>query len=273
MTAKPTEGNIITVQDLIDMMVYYLMPVEPKYLTKITVICYSGFRMNIEKDAKIGNYYFEQRRYYNYINYNHQNLWGLERASDFRANSTNSLNLGDFIHYIPGLYTGSPAKFGNSVVSKILDPADNSVYEGVDKHVIVGTMPTPGDLISVTEINSLLNANGQKMYNWTHVFVYEWSCYTYENRHRTPPWSVNGAYGWKIIGSWQYTRLDNASTTNMVNPVQSTLQLKEDDLITYTQFQNLMSNIYQVVARHDNETIHALSCHDNCHHSCHCRRW
>ena len=35
MTAKPTEGNIITVQDLIDMMVYYLMPVEPKYLTKI----------------------------------------------------------------------------------------------------------------------------------------------------------------------------------------------------------------------------------------------
>ena len=273
MTAKPTVGNIITVQDLIDMMVYWLMPPEPKFLTKITVICYNGFRMNIEKDAKIGNRMFNGRGHYTYTNYGRQNLWGLNKASDFRASGSTSVSTWSYNYYIPGIYTGSPVKFGNSVVSKILDPADNSVYEGVDKHIIAGTMPNPGELISIQDINKLLNANGQVMYNWTNVFVYEWACYIYENNGRIPPWNTSGGVGWRLIGSWQYTRLDDVSKSNMVTSAPANLQLKEDDLITYTQFQNLMSNIYQVVARHSDETVHALTCHDNCHHSCHCARW
>ena len=59
----------------------------------------------------------------------------------------------------------------------------------------------------------------------------------------------------------------------MVNPVQSTLQLKEDDLISILQLENILNTMYNDKNNNGYDYIHHLTCHNNCHSSCHSMHW
>lgn len=290
MSEKPKVGDIATVKDFVDMLIYYLMPPVPNFTQKITVITYSGFRMAIRKDARMGLAQWRARGNDYYMpqgnlaagdrgwEWGHA-LWGLNSAAQFRAKSSNSLNINDYTTYIPTFYTGQPRPFGDSVVSKIIDPADNTIFQGVDKHTIQGKVPVPGELISADDIRKMLNATGKTVYQWTSVYVYEWTNTSFENRrHHTPTWYNPGGSAWRNVNNFSYQRLDNPLDANKSNyglydRANKKFQPSEDELITFVQLQNLLSDMYSDKNQGKKEIDHVLSCHINCHHNCHSMHW
>ena len=289
MTAKPKEGTIISVKDFIDMIVYYLMPPTTEYKDKITVVTHTGFRMIVKKNCHMGminatGTYMEKPNQSNTRDgwANGQQLWDMV-ASDLRPTSNHTPDLDNHKTYIPKYYTGVglPQPFGNSPVSKIIDPADNTTYEGVDKHKIAGTMPVAGELISVEDIENMLNATGATIYKWTIVVVHDWTNRSFENRpDHTPDWDPNndgtaGGPGWEQVNAWQYIRLNTPFSTLYSTSIPANLKFKETDYISPEHIQTVAEHMYLIGAGNNAqyETIHVLSCHNNCHHNCHCHRW
>lgn len=282
MTAKPKEGTIISVRDFMDMIVYYLMPPVAEYKDKITVVTHTGFRMTVKKNCKMGMI-GGSGTYMEGTTANNENGWGggqplwSATASNLKATASSSVSLTDYNHYIPKFYTGASRPFGNSAVSKIIDPADNTIYEGIDKHKIAGTMPVAGELISIEDIENMLNSTGSTMYRWTVVIVHDWTNTSWENRKwHTPDWySSGGGPGWRQVNSWQYIRLDTPFKTLYSTSIPESLKFKETDYISPEHVQTVAQQMYTIGAGKGTsyETVHALSCHTNCHHNCHCARW
>ena len=167
----PGEGKIISVQDFVDMLVYYLMQPEPDYASKITIVCSDGFRMNVFKDLTMGQY----RSGYQYLMYSINgslsasgvsSTWQ-KKAADMRENNGANWN-GTILKF----YTG---RTSDSAIIKIIDPADNTTFGGVSKHTITANIPTPGQLISLTDIINVLNTTSTTVYEATDVYVYDWT--------------------------------------------------------------------------------------------------
>ena len=282
MASKPKVGNIITVRDIIDMIVYYLMPPPTDYTKKITIVTSSGLKLTVNKSQKLG-LRFDSPEGYEYINVNGADiqksghpLWGVETASRLHATNSTTVNTDDNYTYIPTFYSGKGNPYGDSNVIKIIDPADNTTYQGVDKHQIEGKMPIPGELISVDDIRTLLNANGKKVYKWTDINIYEFTNTSFENaKNKMPAWSNPGGKGWRIVNQWKYTRLQdpvliNDPNNGLYDKTDPNLKPKESQLITPLQLQNLLSVMYSTESKGNAESVYVLSCHSNCHHSCHC---
>ena len=54
MPYDPQPGDIITVEDFMDCLVYYLMPPVAEYQDKITVLFTDGLRLTIRRDQLMG---------------------------------------------------------------------------------------------------------------------------------------------------------------------------------------------------------------------------
>lgn len=266
---SPHPEEIITVKDFVDNMTYYLMRPVQDFKDKVTIVFQDvtnryEFRAIINKSA-VMNF---MRASYN--------------VSDLKVGSTTS---GDIYG---GNYTGrrnanrdwdgkdlrthTPS---NKRIIKIIDPADNTIYEGVDKHVIEGNIPIAGQLISVPDIKALLTNCGQKMYTWKSVYVSAWYNVAYENRlgGEWPVWNKPSGNGWLQSGDqWSYMELLEPKES-LYTDLPASEELKEDELISIYQLRNMMSNMYVENNQVSAENIYFLTCHNNCHHKCHCARW
>ena len=271
---NPGEGKIITVQDFVDMLVYYLMQPEPDYTSKITIVCSDGFRMNVFKDQIMG----QNRESYQYLMYSIDgslNASGVsstwqKKAADMREN-----NGADWNGTILKFYTG---RTSDSAIVKIIDPADNTTFGGVSKHTITANIPTPGQLISLTDVINVLNTTNTTVYEATDVYVYDWTSYNWTNSGHFNPcyWQAPGGPGWAVLNKWQYTRLDNPKTYgSQYNALPANLKLTERQYIASDQLQTIASTMYAntINKKKNSKVMHVLSCHINCHNSCHCARW
>ena len=66
MPYDPQPGDIITVEDFMDCLVYYLMPPVAEYQDKITVLFTDGLRLTIRRDQLMGLNEFGQWQDYAY---------------------------------------------------------------------------------------------------------------------------------------------------------------------------------------------------------------
>lgn len=280
MSYNPGQGEIITIRDFIDMMVYYTMQPEPDYQSKITVICSDGVRMNVYKDKVVGMNSGDGFVYLRPDWSNSgipSNVWYMTPSS-FRINGGSRWN-----GLIPYFYTSKGrSTYKHSVIVKILDPADNSIFDGVENHIFNADIPTAGELISIPDMVNFLSTISTTVYKTTDVFVYEWRNNNWTNDgdfnpHCVPWYSSGGGPGWSLLNSWYYSRLDTPSTYGIdYNSLPSSLKLSEDQYISTDQLQSIASALYQSTLQRNKgitETIHVLSCHKNCHESCHCARW
>lgn len=267
MPTTITEGQIISVEDFMDTVMSFLMPPVSEYTNKITIIFHDGTRITVKKN---------QRMFYRHDN---------EFASYVDGWETNSSNLrvGD---KIPKLkmgkdYTG-PAQgapwMRELTVIKIVDPADNSVYDGVQNHTIEAKMPVAGELISIPDIKNLLINVGAKMYSYSTVLIYEWFNLAYQNEHTQPIWTDPGSDlsgypgdGWRVKYSWKVLRLVNPLGINegLYSGIDDTVKFNEEQLISYVQLRKILATMYNVNNDKGVDYIHHLTCHNNCHKHCH----
>lgn len=257
MPHNPQPGDIITVEDLMDCIVYYLMPPVTEYQDKITLIFQDGLRISVLRDQ----------------------LMGLNEFGQWQDYAYNVARVG---YTIPKQYMGQdwtghgPSPMSQAhIVSQVVDPADNTIYNGIDKHTIEGRMPVPGELISVEDIKALLVNTGSKMYTYTTVYVYEWSNISYENRDPWPMWTNPGGNGWVLRRQWQYQKLGDPINTSdgLYGKLPDDQKIKEDQLISIYHLQRILSQMYNTNNNMGQDTIHHLCCHNNCHGRCHCARW
>ena len=79
-----------------------------------------------------------------------------------------------------------------------------------------------------------------------------------------------------MVNKWQYTRLDNPKTYgSQYNALPANLKLTEKQYIASDQLQTIAATMYAntINKKNKSQILHVLSCHVNCHNSCHCRRW
>lgn len=267
----PQPDQIITVKDFVDNMTYYLMRPVTDFSKKVTIVTHDRdtgkeFRYIVNKDA------VEQFARYAYA------VSGIKvgntTAKDvYRGDRYTGRRSGDFDYNNKDRFDDAPS---NKIVIKIIDPADNSVYEGVDKHKIEANLPVPGQLISVPDIKNLLISCGQKMYTWKNVYVSAWRNLAYENVHDGwPQWNQPGGNGWVQVNNspqWSFQQLQEPKESLYTDLLTSD-QLKEDDIISIYQMKYIASKMYNVNNQIEGTNMYFLSCHNNCHHQCHCARW
>ena len=273
-------GEIVTVEDFMDSMVHFMTPSEPNYKEKVTLVFSDGSRMIVRKDTLM---WYEN---------NHGGDDGKTlawRGHEFQV-VAGKLKVGDAI---PVLTQGQGVsgtewwdglkKTARIEVKKVIDPADNTTFEGIGNHKFEAKMPVPGELISVQDIKNLLVSTGTKMYEYTQVEVFEWynPAWT-NNEHVIPAWSDPGpdiskyaGDGWSIARNWRFKRLTNPITTSegLYKNVVTDNKIHEDQLISIYHIQRLMSKMYVTNNNRGFDYIHHLTCHNNCHHNCHCARW
>lgn len=256
MPVDVNPGEIISVEDFMDNVVHYLTPPVAEYQDKITIIFNTGLRISVLRDQIMG--------------LSDYGGWQ-KRAGDLRVGET-----------IPSQYIGQgwtgngPSPMSTpQTITQIIDPSDNTIYNGVDKHVFEGRMPIPGELISVPDITDFLIRTGNIMYTWTTVYVYEWTNYSYENRDPWPMWRNPGGNGWELRRQWQYQKLGDPITTEggLYSKIPEDQKIKEDQLISIYQLQRILSQMYVTNDNLGTATVHHLTCHNNCHGRCHCKRW
>lgn len=271
--AKP--GDLITVEDFMKAVVTFMTPSEPNYKNKITIVFDDGSRMIVLKN---------QRMWYAH-NYQHASYY------DGWETNSSSLKVGDTIP-MAGLRMGKgwngncqnmPRGKQNIKVQKIIDPADNSLYEGVGNHKFEAKMPVPGEIISVADIKNFLVSTGTKMFEYTTVNVFEWFNHAWQNnKNNWPYWvdpggdiSKSAGDGFKVEYVWQHKRLTAPITTSegLYKNVDSESKLHEDQLISIYHLQRLISKMYVTNNNRGIDYIHHVTCHNNCHRSCHCARW
>ena len=278
------EGDIITIRDVVDTIVYYLNPAVPNYTKKVTIVFDDGTRTIINKEQRIG--YF----------YNRDHAMGIQ-GNYVDGYETNQKDLVVGAHLKPmrmGKNYNGPAGATNTcnraplsreyVVTKVIDPADNTVYEGVDNHVFESKIPIAGELISIQDVKNLMINTGSTIYRYTTVFVYEWYNMAYENNEdRAPIWNDPGlsassspGNGWMIDHTWQFRLLtapETSSSEGLYNMLDPSIKLKEDDLISILQLENILNTMYNDKNNNGYDYIHHLTCHNNCHSSCHSMHW
>lgn len=304
MGANPGVGKIITVQDFVDMMIYYLMPPEVDYGDKITVVLDSGFRFNIKKDMKVGcRPWCTRCKSYLCNNYRIIDKSGTHAsdAGQIVTNKNPNVDMWDRNYYkakasdyrvghkFPKFYDQRYFMGTNvsneATVTKIIDPADNSSFGGINNHKV--DMPVPGHLISFTDIKNILNETGSKMYKYNQCYVYNWSNPNWTNSGDEPnsknsfAWSNGGktrGSGWNCLNSWYYSKLEGNITNLYDSTVGSgalaSLNLNETMYIATYDLQAIVSGMYyNTNLALPSYSIHVISCHHNCHSSCHCARW
>jgi len=237
-------GEIVTVEDFMDSMVHFMTPSEPNYKEKVTLVFSDGSRMIVRKDTLMW--------------YENNHVSGTEWWDGLK-------------------------KTARIEVKKVIDPADNTTFEGIGNHKFEAKMPVPGELISVQDIKNLLVSTGTKMYEYTQVEVFEWYNPAWTNvEHVIPAWSDPGpdiskyaGDGWSIARNWRFKRLTNPITTSegLYKNVVTDNKIYDDQLISIYHIQRLMSKMYVTNNNRGFDYIHHLTCHNNCHHNCHCARW
>lgn len=278
------EGDIITIRDFVDTLVYYLNPAVPNYTKKVTIVFDDGTRTIVNKEQRIG-----------YL-YNHDHQSG--RCGNYTDGyETNQKDLVVGAHLMPMRmgkgyhgYAGETNKCNwaplsrEYVVTKVIDPADNTVYEGVDNHAFESKIPIAGELISIQDVKNLMVNTGSTIYQYTTVFVYEWYNMLYDNsKDHSAHWDDPGlgattspGPGWKIDHTWQFRLLtapETSTSEGLYAGLNSSIKLKEDELISILQLENIMNTMYSVQNNRGYDYIHHLTCHSNCHGSCHSMHW
>ena len=258
-----------------DSMVHFMTPSEPNYKQKVTLVFSDGSRMIVKKSELM---------WYRHNGNGYEN--GFQRmAKDFTTSGETSKV--DKLTMGKGVYdanTWGKLKYTSPItVKKIIDPADNTTFEGIGNHKFEAKMPVPGELISVQDIKNLLVSTGTKMYEYTQVEVFEWYNIAYQNQHDViPAWSdpgpdisTNPGDGWRIARNWRFKRLTNPITTSegLYKNVLTDNKIHEDQLISIYHIQRLMSKMYVTNNNRGFDYIHHLTCHNNCHRHCHCARW
>lgn len=270
MSNNPQPGDIVTVEDFMDTLVKYLMPPVPNYQDKITLIFKSGLRMSILRDQVMGTHG------HNYTNGDYNN----DGCPDW-VKVAGQMKIGEQIppHHNGTNFSGrgpSP-KVGAETLVQIVDPSDNTIYNGIDKHTFEGKMPVPGELISIPDITSFLINSGSKMYKWTVYYVYDWNCTSYENiRNTWPVWSNPGGSGWTLRNQYQFQKLDDPvseSSGGLYETLPNDMKFKDNQLISIYHLQKVLSNMYMDQNQGEQAVFHSLVCHHNCHNRCHCARW
>jgi len=284
MATVVKEGDIITIRDFVDTLVYYLEPAVPNYSNKVTIVFDDGTRIIVLKNQRVG--YF----------YNREHAVG--RGGNYTDGyETNQKDLVVGAHLMPmrmGKNYHGPAGDTNTcnraplsreyVVTKVIDPADNTMYEGVDNHVFESKIPVAGELISIEDVKNLMVNTGSTIYKYTTVFVYEWYNMAFENNQdRAPIWDDPGVAaatspgnGWVIDHTWQFRLLtapETSTSEGLYAAINPSIKLKEDELISILQLQNIMNTMYSVNNNNGVDYIHHLTCHNNCHSSCHTMHW
>ena len=274
------EGQIITIEDFMDTVVKYLMPPVPNYGECITIIFANGIKWAVRKGIMIG--YFHNKEYAKYVDGEEHNTSKL-KVGDLIFNSNFHYSGTDYVYH--GDARKSPTLNGkNYLITKIVDPSDNTIFDGIDKHTFEAKMPVPGELISVVDVKNILVNTGAKMYMFQHRYQYEWYNVAYQNRKNCWPdfndpgmnQSSDPGDGWRVKRSWYCRILKPPKNVKdgLYAALPTNLKFAEDDLITYLQLQNALSVMYNTNNFESTPYyMHHLTCHDNCHHNCHCVRW
>lgn len=260
MSNNPQPGQIISVEDLMDTFVYYMMPPVPQYQDKITLVFNDGVRFSVLRDQIMGT-----------------NTFGGWQAV------AGSLRVGDTIpaQYLGDSWSGKrrPSDIPKSkarTITQIIDPADNTTFSGIDKHTFEAKMPIPGELISIPDITNFFITSGETMYQYKYVYVYEWTNDNYSNeRDVWSRWDNPGGPGWIIVRQWQLQQLITPVTSEggLYEKIPEDKKLKEDQLISIYNLKWILSQMYNVNNNLGSSSSHHLTCHSNCHHACHCKRW
>ena len=268
----PFPDQIITIRDFIDNLVYYLMRPVEDYTKKITVVTQ-------DIDSKATYRYIINKSALMHFSTHTTSVSSLVVGST----TTKDIYGGDYTGRRTNArdYNGrdkvsdTPA---NKKVTKIIDPADNTVYEGVDKHVLEGKFPVAGQLISVADLRELFKNCSSKMYEYKITYVSAWKNVAYEN-HRPenewPVWNRPGGNGWILNGDnaqWSYVQLKNPRDT-VYDITPTSAKFREDELIAIYRLKNMMSKMYVATGDPEVRNLYFLTCHNNCHHNCHCARW
>lgn len=277
MSIDVNDGSIITIEDFMDNLVHYLMPAAPQYNEKMTLCFNNGTKMVVRKDTNIGYYRtYEDDKCVHYSGFNVPRAGNLKVGDSFIVSTFEIL--GDKIVSGNGQFHSMLVNTGtNLVIQKIVDPADNTVFDGISQHTFEAKMPVPGEIISVADIKNFLVNTSVKMYQYKTVFVYEWNNNKYENNEwRRPDWYGNSSNGWSIVNKWQYTELFNPVSVadGLYAQVSSEDKIKEDQLISVLHIKKILSQMYSVANYDGVEYVQRSICHYNCHSSCHCHiRW
>jgi hypothetical protein len=275
MSLNAAPGDIITIEDFMDNIIHYLMPAVPDYSNKITIVFSNGKRMTVLKTQKLGYYHS-----YNDDKCVHFSGWETSAASNLKVGDVVA---GSNFEVIKDSVSGTAsyrsmfATNADYTVSKIVDPADNTIFDGIDQHTFEAKMPIAGELISVNDIKNLLVNTGAKMYSYKTVYMYEWDNNKWENNeNKHPDWVESETNGWYIANEWQYRELYNPVnvTDGLYSKVSASDKIQENQLISIYQLKRILSQMYSVNNYDGVEYVHRIVCHHNCHDSCHCHvRW
>lgn len=259
-------GTIISVQDFMDSLVHYLMPPVTDYQNKITLIFQSGLRFNVLKEQVLG-------------------LGGGGGEDWVGRVGWTAIARNITVGYTIPVQNGSSTFVGRGPAPEtraerciqVVDPADNTTFNGTDKHDFEAKMPIPGQLISVPDIEDFMITTGATMYTYKTLFVYSWNCSSYENiRNTWPVWQNPGGPGWTLRNQVQLQILGDpvpVTSGGLYQNIPDEQKIKEDQLISIYQIQTILSQMYMTNNNLGSETFHHLVCHHNCHGRCHCARW
>ena len=284
----PKPGDIISVKDFMNCIVHFLLTPVPDYNDKMTVVCSDGFRFIVKRNTIMGPK-IEPPGVFNFWKRNSNDLSSgdiipASYASSLPVNGKYKCYMNPPLHYNSHGNTSFDKYDDNLMVNRVVFPADdisdfNNSIVGLPNHKLLGRTPVPGELISIEDVEKLLNDTARSKYAWTYVFVHEWMCIAYENvPYNWPAWNNPGGPGWEVQNSWFYIRLDTELMDSSGKGILYDIVKANGDgidpetYISIYKIQRILAKMYETNINYKGyETLHIRTCHYNCHSQCHSR--